>query len=104
MEKQRYEQVLAEIRYCKDLTDLESIVQTLLRPTGFGSNGLAESGVDAQLDYYEMAECLKETDRAYFQHEIELLIFANQQIPIIQNGQVAEKPQPVQPWEFFSWA
>ncbi len=102
MEKLRYEQLLAEIRYCKDLSELESIVQMVLRPTGFGSNGIAEGGVDAHLDYFEMAECLKETDQKYFQQEIELLIFANQQIPIIQNGQVAEKPQPVQPWEFFS--
>ena len=102
MEKLRYDQLQSDIRYCKDLAELEQIVQTILRPTGFGSNGVAEGGVDAHLDYYEMAECLKEADQRYFQQEIELLIFANQQIPIIQNGQVAEKPQPVQPWEFFS--
>lgn len=102
MEKIDYERLLADIRYSKDLPELETIVQTILRPTGFGSNAVAEGGIDAQLDYAEMAECLTETDPRYFQSEIALLLAANQQIPRIQNGQVAEKPQPVHTWEFFS--
>lgn len=102
MEQDRYRQLSEEICYCRDLAELDWIVQRILAPTGFGPNALGEAGVDVQLDYREIADCLTETDRSFFQFEIDLLVQAEQQVKLIQAGQVPEKPETIQPWQMFT--
>jgi len=102
MEPERYQQILENIRYCKQLPALEYEVQRILQGTGFGQNSLGDSEIDVNLTYLEIAACLQETDQIYFQREIELLSFAHQQVQMIQAGQVPEQPTTIQPWEFFT--
>lgn len=97
---ERFQQLQEAIRYCQHLEALAGYVQQILQPTGFGHNQLDDLNVS--LDYLEMAACLKEADQHYFQHEIELLVFAHHQISLIQAGQVPERPPVIQPWEFFT--
>lgn len=103
MQPEHYQRLLNKIRYCKQLDVLSEIVQGILEPTGFGSNSIADTGeIQLGLDYYEMAVCLKETDQRFFQKEIELLIFAHQQVSKIEAGQVPDEPVPVPAWQMFT--
>lgn len=102
MEKNTYNLFKEEILYCKDVAQLHYIVQRILQATGFGSNSLGETGIDVQLDYREISDCLTETDRAYFQYEIELLLQAHQHLTQIEAGQVPDKPETIQPWQMFT--
>lgn len=99
IEPEQYKRWREEIRYCRNLEALEQWVQRIVAPTGFGSNSLADTGEPIGLDYQEIAECLEETDRTYFEHEIDLLRLAQQQQELIQIGSVPDKPVPVNPWE-----
>lgn len=101
LELTRYEQLKTDIRYCKSLNALDVIVNKIIAPTGFGSNSLADTGEPVSLDYQEMSECLQETDRQYFQYEIDLLLLAQQQLDLIQNNAVPEPPPVINPWEMF---
>ena len=100
MTPEAYQRYLDRIRYCKTLDALQEIVSAVIKPTGFGDNRV--EGVDVGLNYYEMAICLKETDQIFFQKSIELLIFAHQQIDIIERGQVPEPPETVPTWQMFT--
>lgn len=102
MDALRYQQYWDDIKYCADLQALESLVQGILQPTGFGENGDSQNNLDVGLNYQEIAECLLETDRQHFQKEIELLIFANQQLDLIRYHQVPERPPQFNPWELFT--
>lgn len=101
MDKAGFEFYENEIRYCQAMNILDGLVQRVIGPTGFGSNQL-EGEIDVALNYLEIAECLEETDRRFFEYEIILLQLAQQQVEMIQAGQVPEKPVTVQPWEFFT--
>ena len=103
MQPEHYQSYLRKIRYCKQLDQLSEMVQNILRPTGFGANQV--SGVEdlhVSLDYAEIALCLKETDQRFFQKEIELLIFAHQQVAQIKAGQVPDEPEAVPTWQMFT--
>ncbi len=103
MQTEQYQTYLHQIRYCKTLTDLKTIVQRFLEPTGFGDNQVTDlEDLQVSLDYYETAQCLKETDQAYFQKEIELLVFAHQQVSNIEAGQVSDEPEPTPLWQMFT--
>lgn len=102
IEPQGFQTLQEAIRYCQSEEALAAHVQRILEPTGFGRNRLDDPGVDVSLDYLEMADCLKEADQRHFQQEIELLVFAHQQLGLIQAGQVPERPPVIQPWEFFT--
>ena len=62
MEEPAYRKLQEDIRYCKSLSELETKVQRILAPTGFGSNSLADTEEPVGLNYQEMADCLLETD------------------------------------------
>lgn len=101
IEPEQYKRWREEIRYCRSPEALEQWVQRVVAPTGFGSNSLAETEEPIGLDYQEIAECLQETDRSYFEQEIELLRLAQLQLRVIESGSVPEKPVPANPWEMF---
>lgn len=101
MEAEQYKRWRDEIRYCRSPEALDGWVQRIVAPTGFGSNSLADTEEPIGLDYREIAECLEETDRSYFEYEIELLYLAQQQLDVIATGSVPDKPVPVNPWEMF---
>lgn len=100
-----YQQLQEDIKYCRSLNELESRVQRILAPTGFGSNSLADTLADTDepigLDYREMAECLEESDRKFFEQEIQLLYQAHRQRELIAADAVPERPPLVNPWEMF---
>jgi len=102
MEQDKYRSFQEEIIYCRDLAGLNYIVQRIIGPTGFGANALGEPGIDVQLDFQEISDCLAETDRKFFQYEIELLIQAEQQTQQIKTGQVPDKQETIQPWQMFT--
>lgn len=99
MEADQFQRWREDIRYCRSPEILEGWVQRILAPTGFGSNSLAETDEPIGLDYREMADCLAETDRAYFEREIALLELAYRQLQAIADGTVPDQPIPVNPWE-----
>lgn len=101
MEEAQYKTLKNTIRYCKDPRKLDQLVQQIMAPTGFGSNSLADTEDPIGLDYREMAECLQDTDRNYFQYEIELVLDAYYQQDLIEQGSVPEEPPTVNPWEMF---
>lgn len=103
MQTEYYQSYLRQIRYCKQLDQLSEIVQNILRPTGFGANHVSGvEDINVTLDYAEIAVCLKETDQRFFQKEIELLIFAQQQVAHIKKGQVPDEPEAVPTWQMFT--
>ncbi|PKL76754.1 MAG: hypothetical protein CVV27_08690 [Candidatus Melainabacteria bacterium HGW-Melainabacteria-1] len=99
MEDARYRQLQEQIQYCREPAELDRLVQGLLAPTGFGSNQLADTDEPIGLDYHEMADCLAETDKKYFEFEIDLLLRAHRQLELMRDGVVPDKPIPVNPWE-----
>lgn len=103
MQTEDYQSTLHKIRYCKNQAELSAIVQRILEPTGFGpSQGEHIEDLQISLDYYETAQCLKDTDQAFFQKEIELLVFAHQQLSKIEMGQVPDEPEPTPLWQMFT--
>lgn len=103
MQAEDYQSHLHKIRYCQNFAELSAIVQRILEPTGFGtSQGESIDDLQISLDYYETAQCLKETDQTFFQKEIELLVFAHQQVAKIQTGQVPDEPEPTPLWQMFT--
>lgn len=101
LELTRYDKLKTEICYCKSLNALDAIVNKIIAPTGFGSNSLADTDEPVSLDYQEMSQCLQETDRQYFQYEIDLLLLAQQQLDLIHANAVPEPPPVINPWEMF---
>lgn len=104
IEEPQYRQLQEDIRYCNSLGELENRVQRIMAPTGFGSNSLADTQDDSEpvgLDYHEMAECLEETDRKFFEQEIQLLYQAHRQREIIEAGAVPVRAPVANPWEMF---
>lgn len=103
MQPENYQSYLRQIRYCKQYSQLSGIVQNILQSTGFGANqGADVEDMHVVLDYAEIAVCLKETDQRFFQKEIELLIFAHQQVTHIKTGQVPDEPEAVPTWQMFT--
>lgn len=103
MQPEHYQSYSRNIRYCKQLNQLSEIVQNILRPTGFGANQVSDvEDIQVSLDYAEIAICLKETDQRFFQKEIELLMFAHQQVAQIKTGQVPDEPEAVPTWQMFT--
>ena len=99
-----YPQVLRAIQAAPDLAALRLAVAPLLQETGFGSTSLqdAETGEETSLDYLEIAECLMETDRSFFQKAIELLVLAHQRSKEIAQGVPPRPPAPETPtWQQF---
>ena len=102
IEAAQFQRWREEISFCRSLEALELWVQRIVEPTGFGSNSMADIGEPLGLDYVEIAECLEESDRSFFEQEITLLRLAQQQRQLLQDGgTVPEKPAPINPWEFF---
>jgi hypothetical protein len=81
-------QRLRAIQSASDLGALRLILTPLLLETGFGASSLkdAETGEETSLDYLEIAECLTEADRQFFQQAIELLVLAHQRSKEIMLG------------------
>jgi hypothetical protein len=99
-----YKRILANIQAANSDSALNQAVAPLLQETGFGSTGMKdpETGEETCLNYLEIAECLMETDRIYFQKQIELLVMANQRNKEMSMG-VPPRIQPPEqpPWQQF---
>ncbi|PIQ27699.1 hypothetical protein COW36_07335 [bacterium (Candidatus Blackallbacteria) CG17_big_fil_post_rev_8_21_14_2_50_48_46] len=100
-----YQRILQAIQAAADATALSRAVAPLLQETGFGASGMvdAETGEETRLSYLEIAECLMETDRLFFQKPIELLVMAHQRSKEIMLGVPPRPPEPEAPppWQQF---
>lgn len=100
----RYQQILRRIQTASTPTALSEAVAPLLQETGFGSSSMTddETGEEICLDYLEIAECLMETDRLYFQKPIELLILTQQRSREMSQRIAPCEPKPeITPWQQF---
>lgn len=97
-----YKRILTAIQAANTESALGLAVGPLLQETGFGSSGIIdpETGEETRLNYLEIAECLMDTDRLYFQKPIELLVMANQRSKEIGMGVPPRIPEPeLPPWQ-----
>lgn len=100
----RYKRILAAIQAANSEAALSQAVGPLLQETGFGSSGMIdpETGEETRLSYLEIAECLMDTDRIFFQKPIELLVMANQRSKEMGMGIPPRTPEPeLPPWQQF---
>jgi len=100
----RYKRILMAIQAAHNESALSMAVGPLLQETGFGSSGMVdpETGEESRLSYLEIAECLMDTDRLYFQKPIELLVMANQRSKEMALGVPPRLPEPESPpWQQF---
>ncbi|MGE3725509.1 MAG: hypothetical protein AB7I41_08165 [Candidatus Sericytochromatia bacterium] len=98
----RYKRILLAIQAAQNEAALSMAVGPLLQETGFGSSGMSdpETGEETRLSYLEIAECLMDTDRLFFQKPIELLVMANQRSKEMAQGIPPRAPEPeLPPWQ-----
>lgn len=97
-----YQQILYKIQNATTHATLHEAMDRLLKEIGFGPRIVfdPETGEEIHLDYFEIAECLKETDPVYFQKPIELLLLAQERSYEISQGIAPRKPEPeIPPWQ-----